>query len=256
MDRRDEKNPSDFDQGNVTNLLTSVTTKSLTRRDFLKIAGMGAFVVVVPQIVCVQVAEGAPPAQGADLTKAKGMVIGDPTRCTGCRRCEIACTSFNDGKVQPALSRIKVTRNLNFGPSGAQTAYYRGEGHFANFLIVQDTCRQCAHPTPCYLACPNNAIEVVAPTNARVVNTSKCTGCRLCQSACPWDMMVFDEQLKKSSKCTLCEGAPECVKACPSAALKYVAWQDRSKDIPQRWSVPAYLSTPPNVASTCSGCHK
>ncbi len=228
----------------------------ISRRDFIKLAGIGAIGLVIPQIICVPTTEAAPAAQGADIAKAKGMVIGDPTRCTGCRRCEAACTAFNDGKVQPSLSRIKIARNLNFGPKGEQLAYHRGQGHLGDFLIIQDTCRQCAHPTPCYLACPNGAIEVVPPANARVVNTSKCTGCRLCQSACPWDMMVYDEQLKKSSKCTLCAGEPECVKACPSAALKYVPWEDRSRDIPQRWVVPAYLSSPPNIASSCQQCHK
>jgi Fe-S-cluster-containing dehydrogenase component len=256
MDRREKGHSSGSAQGNEVGLLTSATIQPLTRRDFLSVAGMGTVALAVSPIVCIPVSESAPPAPGADLAKATGMVIGDSTRCTGCRRCEIACTSFNDGKVQPALSRIKVGRNLNFGHSGAQVAYHRGEGHFGNFLIVQDICRQCAHPTPCYLACPNSAIEVAAPANARVVNVSQCTGCRQCQSACPWDMMVFDAQIKKASKCTLCNGAPECVRACPGAALRYVPWEDRRRDIPQRWVVPAYLSTPPKVASTCGVCHK
>jgi Fe-S-cluster-containing dehydrogenase component len=230
------------------------TDGAMSRRDFLKIVGAGTAGLVVAHIVCVQV-DAAPSAQ-ADINKAKGMVIGDPTRCTGCRRCEIACTSFNDGKNQPSLARVKVARNLNFGPDGPQGYQRQTPGHFGNFLIVQETCRQCAHPVPCMMACPNGAIEVTGPVNARVVNTSKCTGCRQCQAACPWDMTVFDEQLKKASKCHLCNGEPECVKACPNAALRFVPWQDRSKDIPKRWVVPAYLSTPPNVSSTCGACHK
>jgi Fe-S-cluster-containing dehydrogenase component len=241
--------------GSQGSLLDSIRGP-LSRRTFIKLAGIGGLGLVIPQLVCVQMTQAAPELQAADLTKAKGMVIGDATRCTGCRRCEIACTSFNDGKVQPALARIKVARNMNFGPGGAQLAYYRGQGHFGNFLLVQETCRQCPHPVPCVMACPNNAIEVVPPVNARVVNAAKCTGCRQCQAACPWQMTVFDEQLKKASKCTLCDGAPECVKACPSSALQYVPWQDRTKDIPVRWSVPASISTPPNVASTCGACHK
>lgn len=246
----------DTPQANSNGSLLDLIRQPVSRRDFFKFAGIGAVGLVIPQIVCVQMAEAAPNAQGADLTKAKGMVIGDPTRCTSCRRCEIACTSFNDGKVQPSLARIKIARNMNFGVQGAQLAYWRGNGQFGDFLVIQDTCRQCAHPTPCYLACPNNAIEVVPPANARVVNTSKCTGCKQCQRACPWQMMVFDEVAKKASKCTLCNGEPECVKACPASALKYVPWEDRSKDIPVRWSVPAYVSTPPNIASSCASCHK
>ncbi len=230
----------------------------ITRRDFLKIAGIAGVGIgmLAPQLIATPVAEGAvPPMQGYG-PNAKGMVIGDPSRCTGCRRCEIACTSFNDGKSQPTLSRIKIVRNLNYGPGGAQSNAARGAGVYGNLLIVQDTCRQCGHPVPCQLACPNGAIEIVAPVNARVINVDKCTGCQMCQVACPWGMTVFDAEKKKSSKCHLCNGDPECVKACPNSALRYVPWQDRTKDVPPRWVVPAYLSTPANVASTCNQCHK
>jgi Fe-S-cluster-containing hydrogenase component 2 len=69
-------------------------------------------------------------------------------------------------------------------------------------------------------------------------------------------MTSFDEQLKKATKCHLCNGDPECVKACPNSALKYIPWEDRTKDVPVRWTVPGYVSMPANVASTCGACHK
>lgn len=246
--------------------ILSTVRKPISRRDFLKVGGIGSLGVLIPQIVAVQVVAASSPATTRSPShktaleppeaNAKGMVIAIPSRCTGCRRCEIACSSFNDGKVSPTISRVKVSRNLNFGQQGAQLGFWRGNGHFGNFLVVQDTCRQCAHPIPCALACPNQAIQVVPPVNARVVNVDKCTGCRQCQAACPWGMTSFDEQLNKATKCTLCGGDPECVKACPTSALQYVPWQEKSRDIPQRWVVPAYLSTPPNTASTCTVCHK
>ena len=240
--------------------------QSISRREFLKVGGVGTLGILIPQIVCVPIAAAAtqPNNESATLAlapappeaNAKGMVIAQPSRCTGCNRCELACTMFNDGKAQPAIARIKVARNLNFGPQGAQLGFWRGEGMYGNFRVIQDTCRQCAHPIPCASACPNGAIEVVAPTNARIVNVSKCTGCRQCQVACPWGMTSFDEVLQKATKCTLCNGSPECVKACATGALQYVPWQEKSRDIPVRWTVPAYLSTPPNVAGTCNACHK
>jgi len=55
--------------------------------------------------------------------QAQGLVIADPTRCVACRRCELACTNFNDGKSSSAVSRIKVWRNINYGPTGL----YSGE---------------------------------------------------------------------------------------------------------------------------------
>ncbi len=50
------------------------------------------------------------------MEQAKGIVIADPTVCVGCGRCELACTEFYDGKAAPSISRIKVERNINFGP--------------------------------------------------------------------------------------------------------------------------------------------
>jgi len=238
---------------NITDSIIDAIRGPLSRRDFLKLSGLGAFGLVLPQIICVPVAAAAPQPPEAN---AKFMVIAQPSRCTGCNRCELACSSFNEGRAQPAISRVKVARNLNFGPEGAQQGMWRGQGQFGNFRVIQDTCRQCAHPIPCASACPNGAIQVMPPTNARVVNIDKCTGCRQCQVACPWGMTSFDEALNKATKCHLCNGSPECVKACPTGALQYVTWQDRGRDIPQRWVVPAYLSTPPSVAGTCSACHK
>ena len=102
-------------------------------------------------------------------------------------------------------------------------------------------------------ACPYGAIEVVPPTNARVVNTAKCTGCKTCQLACPWGMPTFDPETKKASKCHLCGGDPECVKACPTGALQYVAWSDRTKGVPVRVATPVEL--PSDVKNTCAECH-
>jgi Fe-S-cluster-containing dehydrogenase component len=230
----------------------------ISRRDFLKVGGVGALGILIPQLLGLEIVAASPAAGTSNPfpANAKGMVIGIPSRCTGCNRCEIACTSFNDGKVSPATARIKVSRNINFGPKGAQEGYWHGEGQFGNFLEIQDTCRQCGHPVPCQLACPVGAIEVIDPVNARVVNQDKCTGCRICQAACHWGMTSFDEALKKATKCHLCNGSPECVKACPTGALQYVPWQDKTKDVPVRWVVPASITMPADVAATCGTCHK
>jgi Fe-S-cluster-containing dehydrogenase component len=180
--------------------------------------------------------------------KATGLVVADPTRCVACRRCELACTEYNDGKAHPAISRIKVWRNINFGTSGLSGGL-RGHGNWGSGLIIQDVCRQCPHPVPCADACPHGAIEVKPPANARVVNPSRCTGCRICLKACPWEMVSYDPDTAKATKCFLCDGKPECVEACPSGALSYVPWLDTTG------------RTPPRVApgsgrtAACAECH-
>jgi Fe-S-cluster-containing dehydrogenase component len=186
------------------------------------------------------------------VDQSNGLVVADPTKCVGCRRCELACTEFNDGKASPTIARIKIGRNLNFGPKGVHTGR-RGQGTWGNGLVVPDLCNQCPHPVPCANACPNDAIVVKPPTNARVVDSKKCIGCRMCQRACPWEMMSFDSDTDKATKCFLCDGNPKCVEVCPSGSLSYVAWHDVTKEFAPR-VVPTAI-VPLSKAVMCNECH-
>ncbi len=187
------------------------------------------------------------------LEDAKGLLVTDTTRCVGCRRCELACTEYNDGRAQPVLARIKVARNYNYGPAGPRGGFGRSEGEFGNLRMVQDSCLQCPHPVPCSVACPNDAIIADEMTGARRVDLKKCKGCRLCLQACPWDMIVFDNQAKKATKCFLCDGRPECVAACPTLALRYVPWRDLTRNVPIRRAVLPALGD--KKAAGCRKCH-
>ena len=221
-----------------------------SRRDFLKLSG-----VTVIGISAIGAA-GAKSGKKMPLIimdQAEGLVIADPTKCVGCRRCELACTEFNDGKASPTISRIKVSRNLNFGVKGVSGGQ-RGQGNWGNGLVTQDLCKQCPHPVPCANACPNDAIVVKPPTNARVVDPKKCIGCKMCQKACPWEMVSFDSDTNKATKCFLCDGKPKCVEACPAEALNYVAWRDLTDRVPPR-VVPTAIVAPAKAAA-CNDCHK
>ncbi|MEN6441192.1 MAG: 4Fe-4S dicluster domain-containing protein [Syntrophobacter sp.] len=195
-------------------------------------------------------------AWGADapviiIENAKGLILADPTRCVGCRRCELACTEFNDGRSQPSLARIKVDRNINFGPGGLTSPVMGGA--WGNGVFIQDTCKQCPHPVPCETACPEGAIKADPVTGARVVDAVVCVGCRLCRKACPWDMISFDEESQKATKCFLCHGSPKCVEACPSGAIAYVPWLDLTREVPPRVSVLTVV--PAEKAQSCLECH-
>ncbi len=221
--------------------------QSPSRRSFLRlcgatIAGMASWQFFGP---------GAGMSAPLIITeKAQGLVIADPAKCVACRRCELACTDFNDGKSSPTLSRIKVRRNIHFGPYGLYTGQLT-QGAWGNGLIVQDLCKQCAHPVPCADACPNGAIVVKPPVNARIIDQDLCTGCGICRRACPWEMISFDPETNKSTKCFLCDGRPKCVEACPSEALVYVPWIDLWGKVPHR--TPAQAGDKPQ---SCGDCHK
>lgn len=244
-----------------TDEVTALIRKHITRRQFLVgSSALGLGVAAFSILGCGSSgADGAsePPRQ-VFVANALGMIVAEPTLCVGCRRCEAACTAYNQGIVQPSISNVKVNRNSLFGVAGAaMNSYGRGEGEYGNFRVVQDTCRQCPHPVPCQLACPHGAIEVIEPVNARVVNVDKCAGCGICVQACPWAMTSLNGPVNapgtKANKCTLCNGNPECVQACPSGALKYEAWSDRTKEIPPRQVVPGSISA--DIQATCAKCH-
>jgi Fe-S-cluster-containing dehydrogenase component len=187
------------------------------------------------------------------LENAEGVLVTDTTRCTGCRRCELACSEYNDGKSSPTIARIKVGRNYNFGPRGQQAGFERATGEYGNFRLIQDTCKQCPHPVPCATACPNDAIVMDEKTGARVVDPAKCKGCKICQRACPWDMMSFDADTNKATKCFLCNGKPQCAEICPNGAIKYISWRDLTKAVPVRQvGLPATKSY---KEAGCDSCH-
>jgi Fe-S-cluster-containing dehydrogenase component len=219
-----------------------------SRRQFLKFTGVA---IVGISALSPLWARGAS-APLIIMDQAEGLVIADPTKCVGCCRCELACTEFNDGKAKPSMARVKVARNMNFGPKGVYAGNL-GEGNWGNGLIMQDLCKQCPHPVPCANACPNDAIVSKAPLNARFVVEDICIGCKMCQRACPWEMMSFDTETNKATKCFLCDGKPKCVEACPAEALSYVAWRDLTDKVPPRVVPTAVVS--PQKAAACMECH-
>lgn len=222
--------------------------RTISRRRFLRVTGASVIAVSALSPLLSRATE----TPLIILDQAKGLVIADPTRCVGCRRCELACTEFNDGEAKPSMARVKVARNMYFGPMGVPAT--GRDGIWGGGLIVQDLCRQCPHPVPCADACPNDAIVSKPPLNARVVDQEKCTGCRMCQRACPWDMISFDENKEKATKCFLCDGNPKCVEACPAEALRFVKWRDVTREIPPR-VVPRQFQTP-GKAAACLDCHR
>jgi Fe-S-cluster-containing dehydrogenase component len=211
--------------------------KTSSRKDFLKMGGKGiAGTVFAASLLSFL---GSAPAASGEETKrvwatASGAIIHDPSRCSACKRCETNCTMANDGKAHPYISRVKISRNLNFGNKGPLAAYWTGEGQFGNFKISGETCRQCKDPY-CGNACPVGAIVVDEETGARVVDVEKCIGCGTCQRACPWGMATLDPEYKKSTKCVLCYGDPQCVRGCPNGALKFVPWEEAIRKYQAHW---------------------
>lgn len=159
-------------------------------------------------------------------------VRGNPDLCMGCRTCLIACVVAHSEKpifeidpdgftFNPKLHMVKTAK-----------------------ITVPIQCKHCESPA-CLAACPEKIISIVDGTV--VIDTKHCIGCKCCMDACPFgaiDMVeVYGEKQKDgrarivANKCDLCrgvEGGPQCVRVCPTEALKLVEEYDVDELVSQR----------------------
>lgn len=124
--------------------------------------------------------------------------------CTGCRICELICSSTKFDVYAPRNAAIEV-RTVHEGLASSPTL-----------------CFQCEEPY-CLKSCPFGAIEKNEEMGIVQVVFDKCTGCGMCTKACPVEGAIKIAQLsRKAVKCDICGGDPECVKYCLTGALKLI----------------------------------
>ncbi len=131
------------------------------------------------------------------------MLTVDPTKCTGCRACEMVCSVKHEGVSNPARARIKV---IKWEPV---------------LLDVPVVCQQC-HDAPCVDVCPTRAMALDQELATPLINYDRCIGCRMCFSVCPFGAITVDHKKNRVIKCDLCQGDPTCVKFCDTRAITYV----------------------------------
>jgi protein NrfC len=223
--------------------------KQVLRRDFL--VGTGA--AIAASALAVRATDSAaavltPPAvEDGKLSYAAstGYVVYDSRLCLGCQSCMFACSLTHEGLANPSLSRIQIIRDA---PSFTKYPYD----------VVMSVCRQCVSPL-CVQNCPTGACHVEAASgNVRMIDQTKCIGCKRCINSCPQrpHRTIWNSAKKKSTKCDLCANAPywsqqggpggkqACIESCPVKALKLVA------EAPSQLDVSGYdvnLAPPPKT---------
>jgi len=144
----------------------------------------------------------------------------EPSKCIGCKSCELSCSFKNSGDFAPSRSRIINEVFLEE----------------AQFITV--TCMQCDEPW-CLKSCPKGAITKNVLSGIVSVDELKCVGCRTCVSACPFGMIKYAAEKGKADKCNLCgDDFPECVAFCPTGCLKF-----SEEDAPLREKVLRFVQT-------------
>ncbi len=118
--------------------------------------------------------------------------------CTGCRKCEEACSQFYFKRNDRNYSSIRITNNDN--------------------TFHATKCTQCGE---CINMCTANAIYRDRLGVVRI-DKKKCVGCLGCVGFCTELSMFYADDLPVPFKCVACG---VCVKACPEGALEILVSQ-------------------------------
>ena len=135
----------------------------------------------------------------------KRVLIIKSENCTGCRMCELACSSIKEGEFIPERSRIRVVTN--------------GLEGWSRPLV----CLQC-EDAMCMAACEVEAIYESETSNGDPIiaaDSEKCIECNQCVEACPFGAIELFKGIG-AIKCDLCGGVPTCVKFCHYKSLKFI----------------------------------
>ena len=116
-------------------------------------------------------------------------LIIDHESCWGCKTCEVACKQEN--RASDGVKLIHVNED---GPKMVDGK--------SEFVFHVKLCRHCDDP-PCGDACPDEAIGK-REDGIVVMDYDKCSGCRTCIDACPYEAIAFDDEKDLAQKCNLC----------------------------------------------------
>lgn len=146
----------------------------------------------------------------------------DADKCTGCNLCIIACKDEHvESSYSPWTKPQPETGHFWIDVQSME----RGRTPRVRMTYLPLLCQHCANAA-CIKACPETAIKRrddglvwIAPEG--------CTGCGLCEDACPYDVIYMNRDLGIAQKCTGCahrvdEGSlPRCVDVCPHDAIVF-----------------------------------
>ena len=146
----------------------------------------------------------------------------DTQTCVGCAACVIACKTENG--VPDSYSRDWIFTETT------------GDFPDLQMTIRSERCNHC-EDAPCVSACPTGA-SYYGPGGTVQVNPDKCTGCKACITACPYDARFIDPNDGVIDKCTFCVHRIEngvqttaCQEVCPTESIYFGDINDPESEI-------------------------
>ena len=160
-------------------------------------------------------------------------ILVDISSCTGCKACEVSCIQWHD--LNPPIATEEELRENGFSYQSAPDLaanlfmlmkYQEAETDRGwTWFITKRQCMHCDDPG-CLTACPSPGAIVQYANGVVDFDQSKCIGCGMCRTGCPFDIPRYDAN-DHPFKCNFCLDrvgngmTPACAKACPTNALHF-----------------------------------
>lgn len=154
----------------------------------------------------------------------QNIILVDLDRCIGCRGgCQVACKTQHDIALGPSRSKL-----YTMGPTGTFPDL--------QMYFIAVMCQQCEHPT-CVDVCPTGACYKDESDGVIKIDRASCIGCQSCMRACPYEAIIFNQEMRVADKCDICSELrevgeePVCVRNCSGRALMFGDINDPDSEV-------------------------
>ncbi len=154
----------------------------------------------------------------------KAFVI-NVNKCSGCYCCQLACKDEHVGNDWSPYAKPQPNTGQFWGKI---YEYLRGQVPKVKMSYVFVPCQHCNN-APCVAWCPVKAISI-RNDGLVIIDPKKCTGCKICVDACPYQCIFFNDPLQLAQKCTGCAHlldrgwpitTPRCVDVCWNDVISF-----------------------------------
>lgn len=174
------------------------------------------------------------------MAEKRYCMVLDTRTCVGCNACVIGCKTEND--VPAGYVRDWV--------------FTETTGKFPNLQMTvrSERCNHC-DDAPCVSVCPTGASHYGAGSTVQV-NPKRCSGCKVCIAACPYDARYIDPNKGAVDKCTFCahrieNGVPttSCQEICPTGSIVFGDLNDPDSEVSRLLNTREHYTLAPDAGT-------